>query len=152
MRIIITGGMGFIGNYIVHEFLAEGYDVTLVVRNKSGIGQMKAECQEYYFKERLHIINSDLERLDIKDFKQIKYDVWIHTAWSGVNRQQINDELVHYNNFIISQKCIKIAHELGLSIVKHITAYYGGSVRLTSEPGAGSTFFVEIPMSGINKM
>ena len=41
---------------------------------------------------------------------------------------------------------------LGLSIVKHITAYYGGSVRLTSEPGAGSTFFVEIPMSGINKM
>ena len=29
---------------------------------------------------------------------------------------------------------------LGLSIVKHITAYYGGSVRLTSEPGAGSTF------------
>ena len=41
---------------------------------------------------------------------------------------------------------------LGLSIVKHITAYYGGSVRLTSAPGAGSTFFVEIPMSGINKM
>ena len=41
---------------------------------------------------------------------------------------------------------------LGLSIVKHITAYYGGSVRLTSEPGFGSTFFVEIPMSGINKM
>ena len=76
MRIIITGGMGFIGNYIVHEFLAEGYDVTLVVRNKSGIGQMKAECQEYYFKERLHIINSDLERLDIKDFKQIKYTIF----------------------------------------------------------------------------
>ena len=42
--------------------------------------------------------------------------------------------------------------QLGLSIVKHITAYYGGSVRLTSEPGFGSTFFVEIPMSGINKM
>lgn len=116
MRIIITGGMGFIGNYIVHEFLAEGYDVTLVARNKSGIGQMKAECQEYYFKERLHIINSDLERLDIKDFKQIKYDVWIHTAWSGVNREEINDELVHYNNFIISQKCIKIAHELGCGV------------------------------------
>ncbi|MDO4293148.1 MAG: ATP-binding protein [Eubacteriales bacterium] len=41
---------------------------------------------------------------------------------------------------------------LGLAIVKHITAYYGGSVSLTSEMGAGSTFLVEIPLSGINKV
>ncbi|MBQ7840939.1 MAG: two-component sensor histidine kinase [Lachnospiraceae bacterium] len=41
---------------------------------------------------------------------------------------------------------------LGLSIVKHITAYYGGQVSLTSEPGKGSCFLVEIPLSGINKV
>lgn len=40
---------------------------------------------------------------------------------------------------------------LGLSIVKHIAAYYGGNVKLTSEPGKGSTFLVEIPLSGINQ-
>lgn len=39
---------------------------------------------------------------------------------------------------------------LGLSIVKHIAAYYGGNVKLTSEPGKGSCFLVEIPLSGIN--
>ena len=39
---------------------------------------------------------------------------------------------------------------LGLSIVKHIAAYYGGSVSLESTPGAGSTFRVEIPTSGIS--
>ena len=41
---------------------------------------------------------------------------------------------------------------LGLSIVKHIAAYYGGSVNLESEPGKGSCFRVEIPLSGINKV
>lgn len=41
---------------------------------------------------------------------------------------------------------------LGLSIVKHIAAYYGGSVCLDSEPGKGSCFKVEIPLSGINKV
>lgn len=41
---------------------------------------------------------------------------------------------------------------LGLSIVKHIAAYYGGTVKLVSEPGEGSCFTVEIPLSGINKL
>lgn len=41
---------------------------------------------------------------------------------------------------------------LGLSIVKHIAAYYGGTVRLSSEIGKGSSFLVEIPLSGINKL
>lgn len=41
---------------------------------------------------------------------------------------------------------------LGLAIVKHIAAYYGGNVSLTSELGKGSSFLVEIPLSGINKM
>jgi two-component system phosphate regulon sensor histidine kinase PhoR len=34
---------------------------------------------------------------------------------------------------------------LGLSIVKHLAQSFGGSVGLTSEPGRGSTFRVELP-------
>lgn len=41
---------------------------------------------------------------------------------------------------------------LGLSIVKHIAAYYGGNVSVKSVLGEGSTFTVEIPLSGINKV
>ena len=35
---------------------------------------------------------------------------------------------------------------LGLAIVKHITLAHNGSVELTSEPGHGSTFRVNLPL------
>ena len=37
---------------------------------------------------------------------------------------------------------------LGLAIVRHIAEAHRGSVGLTSEPGAGSTFWIEVPAAG----
>ncbi len=37
---------------------------------------------------------------------------------------------------------------LGLSIVKHIAQVHQGSVEVESEPGAGSTFFIHLPLPG----
>jgi two-component system phosphate regulon sensor histidine kinase PhoR len=36
---------------------------------------------------------------------------------------------------------------LGLSIVKHLAQAFGGSVKLTSQPGRGTTFHVRLPMA-----
>ena len=36
---------------------------------------------------------------------------------------------------------------LGLSIVKHIVADHGGEIEIWSEPGAGSTFTIKIPLA-----
>ncbi len=35
---------------------------------------------------------------------------------------------------------------LGLAIVKHISQAHGGSVDVTSRPGSGSTFFIDLPL------
>lgn len=39
---------------------------------------------------------------------------------------------------------------LGLSIVRYIVEAHGGQVSVTSQPGAGSTFTVDLPYVGIN--
>jgi signal transduction histidine kinase len=36
---------------------------------------------------------------------------------------------------------------LGLFIARSIVASHGGSIRVESEPGAGATFVVELPLS-----
>ena len=38
---------------------------------------------------------------------------------------------------------------LGLAIVRHIAELHGGRATLTSEPGQGSTFRIEIPRNAV---
>jgi two-component system sensor histidine kinase SenX3 len=37
---------------------------------------------------------------------------------------------------------------IGLAMVRHIVDAHGGSVKLQSEPGKGSTFTIELPARG----
>ena len=38
---------------------------------------------------------------------------------------------------------------LGLSIVKHVTEFYGGCVSVESQSGVGSTFLVQLPAASL---
>jgi divinyl chlorophyllide a 8-vinyl-reductase len=37
-KVLVVGGTGYIGKFVVRELCAQGYDVTALVREKSGIG------------------------------------------------------------------------------------------------------------------
>lgn len=49
MRILITGGNGFIGHHIVKKFLKEGYEVVVLVRENSNLENLKNCNVEYYY-------------------------------------------------------------------------------------------------------
>ena len=62
------------------------------------------------------------------------------------------DAGVVFERFVQSDEPLSRTHGgsgLGLSIVKELTDALGGTVRLESAPGQGSTFVVELPVDGL---
>jgi len=71
LKILITGGTGWLGKKLVQEYVQRGYDVTILSRNEYNQWRLKQKHTD--IKCILHDIRRPLE---IKEF----YDVVIHTA------------------------------------------------------------------------
>lgn len=71
MKILITGGTGWLGKKLVHEYMNRGYDVTILSRNEYNQWRLKQLYPD--IKCILHDIRRPLE---MREF----YDVVIHTA------------------------------------------------------------------------
>ena len=55
---------------------------------------------------------TSLEDIDNIVLPKKDYYAWIHLAWGGINREEINDEEIHKQNHINSIKCLNKAKEL----------------------------------------
>ena len=113
-NIILTGATGFVGRYLLKQLLEDGLYVTAIIRSKDKINEI---LDFLYFddnikKYNLKLIESTLEDIDTVAFPEMNYWAWIHLAWGGVNREQINDEDTHKRNFVNSVKCLHKAKEL----------------------------------------
>lgn len=73
MRILVTGGAGFLGSHIVDGLLAEGHEVTVVDNLSTGKRENLNTKAEFY---EMDICNSDLERV----FQEGKFDYVDHHA------------------------------------------------------------------------
>lgn len=72
MRILITGGNGFLGSNLVKYFLNKGYDILVISKNSNNL---------------LNIINEIqfIDNIDKNIIHQFKPDIVIHCAWEGGN-------------------------------------------------------------------
>lgn len=106
-NIILTGATGFIGSYLLKEFLNRGYNVYCVVRPNTD-KMVKLEKLK-----NVYLIQKPLEQLTTLDFPNVQYSAFFHLGWCGVNITEINDHFVHETNLAISKKCITISSQLG---------------------------------------
>ncbi len=93
-KILITGGTGFVGRYVVREGLKKGYEIHLIIRNPS-------KAQKIFFSEslRLHQLHDFTNKIELsKIISKIKPDYVIHLIGiiQEIKSKGITFEKVHY--------------------------------------------------------
>lgn len=106
MRIILTGGTGFIGYPVLKNLIALNHEVLLLGRNFSFINNLKIK------KIRLDLNNFIDKKKEILDFKP---DAVLHLAWQGIpdyskqmSELNFNNSLNFLNFIIENSQCKKI--------------------------------------------
>ena len=106
MRILISGGTGFIGKNLVNYLIQKKYNVMLIGRNVDYENIVNLKKQVF-----------DLNNLnnDYKEITKYKPDVFIHLAWEGIpNYTKELSKKNYYNtisivkNLLNSTNCTKI--------------------------------------------
>ena len=109
-RIVMTGATGFIGSHVAKRFLEAGAEVYCLVRPES----QKTDCLPVH--EHLHRIPAQMDQA-VECVPQIGHaDAFLHFAWRGVNRQEIDSPAVQKLNIDGSLRCMEAAGLLGCQV------------------------------------
>lgn len=112
-KIVITGATGFIGRHVARVFLEQGATVYALVRPDS---PNLALLPEGDWPGTLCRIFCTLEQAEdvVEEIGQA--DAFLHFAWGGVNRAQIDSPVVQAANVTASLACVAAAHRLGCRV------------------------------------
>lgn len=109
-RIIITGATGFIGRNTAALLLEEGAQIYALVRPESRQKSLLPEHPDF------HIVPASMAQAR-EALKDVGHgDAFLHFAWGGVNRQEIDSPAVQQENIDSSLACLNAAHDLGCQI------------------------------------
>ena len=105
---IVTGGTGFIGRNLIRNLISSGNKVYAIVRPGSKNLHMLPKD------EKVIPVYSELKELS-KCLTALPYDCegTFHFAWQGVNRDELNDDLIQGENVTDSISLLNVARELG---------------------------------------
>lgn len=105
-NVIVTGGTGFIGSWLVLELLNQRVNVTVVVRDRS---RLIPEIKE---NKRCIIIEKSIEYINDLDFGG-EYDAFFHLGWGGVSPEKKNDINIQLQNIKMSLHALEVCHRIG---------------------------------------
>jgi UDP-glucose 4-epimerase len=121
MKILVTGGTGFIGSFVVEELLSNDHDVVIIANGR--------QLPQYLegLSSRIKYYQADFGEADVLEKALIGCDAVIHLAWSTVPKQTKGATAFEFSSNITSsinliEKCID------LNINKFIFISSGGTI------------------------
>lgn len=109
-RIVMTGATGFIGRNVAKRLLDAGAEVFALVRRES---RQKELLPAH---EHLHRIWGSLADVEQCVSEIGRADAFLHFAWGGVNREEIDSPAVQAANIAGSVSCVRAAQQLGCEV------------------------------------
>lgn len=105
-KVIITGGTGFIGSWLVREMLKNHISVVLLVRDKERAMQL--------FSENVQLIEYYSDEYESFLKQQTDVDAFYHLAWEGVAPEKKNDRSVQIRNIDFAMEMLEAAKKIGV--------------------------------------
>jgi len=101
-RVVITGGTGFIGSWLVKEMINNNIKVIILVRDKS-------KCADNELTEVIEYYTDDYYKLEDHDND---IDAFFHLAWEGVAPEKKNDRSVQVKNIDLALEMLEFAQKI----------------------------------------
>ncbi len=102
--VVLTGGTGFIGSWLVKTLLEQSVEVIVLVRN---IDKIKQELG------KIRAIEFDSEEYFRLQSQKEPIDVFYHLGWAGVATSDKNDCDLQMKNIDFSMKMLEYAEQIG---------------------------------------
>ena len=124
MKILVTGGLGYIGSHVVKDLLLDRHDVTVI--------DYKITKKIFYKENNVNYINANI--LDKKQLREIfnkkLFDIVMHFAAVIDVKESMTDPSLYYrNNFIGSLNILDlmVEHNIKYFIFSSTAAVYGNT-------------------------
>lgn len=109
MRIVVTGGTGFLGSHLVEHLLSRGHEVAILLRPTSDPWRLLDVL------DRIHLIYGSLHTLDALhgQLREFRTEAVAHLAWAGVDNNERNSAL-QARNIVDTVGLASLCAELGV--------------------------------------
>ena len=122
-KVLITGGAGFIGSNLTKRLLAEGADVSVVVKYKSLVDSVRLSP----IWNDIEVLEADLRNADsLRQFQGKSYDVLYHlAAYNHVGDSFLHAGEAMMSNAVATANLMEFAPEYGRFIYTSTSEVYG---------------------------